>query len=78
MVVGLDYEYVRSHHSYRQALRQALLRARHHGAERMYLGMGATLEKTRFGAHVVKRVAYVQASDHYSADMLATYSAAVA
>ena len=77
MVVGLDYDYVRSHHSYRQALRQALLRARHHGAERMYLGMGATLEKRRFGAQVQERVAYVQASDHYSADMLAAYAADV-
>jgi hypothetical protein len=69
---------VRSHHSYRQALRQALLRARHHGAERVLLGMGAPLEKTRLGARAETRVAYVQASDHYSQEVLAVLEANVA
>jgi hypothetical protein len=75
MIVGLDYDFVRSHHSYRQALRQALLRARAHGATRMPLGMGAPLEKRRFGAREQSRCAYVQASDHYSQDVLATLEA---
>ena len=70
MVIGLDYEYVRSHHSYRQALRQALLRGRSLGARRILLGMGAGLEKRRFGAHAQERVAFAQASDHYSAQVL--------
>ena len=52
MVVGLDYDVVRSHGAYRQALRQAILRGRELGAKRVLLGMGATFEKTRFGAHV--------------------------
>jgi 7-keto-8-aminopelargonate synthetase-like enzyme len=75
MVVGLDYDYVRSHHSYRQCLRQALLRARAHGAERLLLGMGATLEKRRFGAREHQRCAFVQTSDHYAADVLASLAA---
>lgn len=78
MLVGLDYTYVRSHRSYRQALRQALLRARAHGAERILLGMGAPLEKTRLGARAETRVAYVQASDHYSQEVLAVLEANVA
>ena len=61
MIVGLDYEVVRSHGAYRQALRQAIVRARSLGSKRVLLGMGATFEKTRFGAHTQERVAFAQA-----------------
>ncbi len=71
MIVGLDYDFVRSHHAYRQALRQSLLRARELGSRMVLLGMGAALEKRRFGAHAQQRVAFAQASDHYSAQVLA-------
>jgi hypothetical protein len=73
MIVGLDYAYVRSHHSYRQALRQAVLRARERGARRVLLGMGAGLEKRRFGARAERRLAYVQVSDHYAQEVLAAF-----
>jgi hypothetical protein len=75
MVIGLDYAYVHSHHSYRQALRAAMLRARALGARRVLLGMGAGFEKRRFGAHAQERVAFAQASDHYSAQVLAALAA---
>lgn len=75
MVVGLDYDYVRSHGAYRQALRNAVLRARDLGAKRVLLGMGATFEKSRFGAHVQERVAFAQANDHYSSEVLAALAA---
>lgn len=75
MVVGLDYAAVRSHGAYRQALRRAILRARELGSKRVLLGMGATFEKQRFGAHVQERVAFAQASDHYSAEVLAALAA---
>jgi 7-keto-8-aminopelargonate synthetase-like enzyme len=78
MLVGLDYEYVYSHHSYRQALRQALLRARALGAKSVPWGMGATLEKRRFGAKPVARSAFVQTSDHYALEVLASLQADVA
>ena len=77
MIVGLDYAYVRSHHSYRQALRQAMLRARALGSRRVLLGMGAGLEKRRFGAHPQQRVAFAQASDHYNAQVLDALAADV-
>ena len=75
MIVGLDYEYVRSHHSYRQALRQSLLRARAHGSERILLGIGADLEKRRFGATTLERCAFAQASDHYGQQVIAAIEA---
>ncbi len=75
MVVGLDYDVVRTHGAYRQAMRRAILRARELGSRRVLLGMGATFEKTRFGAHVQERVAFAQASDFYSSEVLAALSA---
>jgi 7-keto-8-aminopelargonate synthetase-like enzyme len=75
MVVGLDYAVVRTHGAYRQAMRRAILRARELGSRRVLLGMGATFEKARFGAHVQERVAFAQASDHYSSEVLAALAA---
>jgi 7-keto-8-aminopelargonate synthetase-like enzyme len=75
MIIGLDYEHVRSDHSYRQALRQALLRARAHRSDRVLLGMGASLEKHRFGAVLEHRCAYAQSGDHYSQEVLAGIAA---
>jgi 7-keto-8-aminopelargonate synthetase-like enzyme len=75
MVVGLDYDFVESHHSYRQGLRQAMLRARALGAKRALMGMGARLEKRRFGAEAQERLAFVQSSDHYSQEVLTALAA---
>jgi 7-keto-8-aminopelargonate synthetase-like enzyme len=75
MIIGLDYDHVRSDHSYRQALRQALLRARVHHSDRVLLGMGAPLEKHRFGAHAEHRCAYAQSAEHYSQEVLAEIAA---
>jgi 7-keto-8-aminopelargonate synthetase-like enzyme len=75
MIIGLDYEHVRSDHSYRQALRQALLRARAHQSDRVLLGMGAPLEKHRFGADAEHRCAYAQSAEHYSQEVLAGIAA---
>jgi hypothetical protein len=76
LLVGLDYDYVRSHGSYRQALRQSVLRGRAHGARSVMLGMGAALEKRRFGARPQARCAYVQSADHYSQQLLTDLQAA--
>jgi 7-keto-8-aminopelargonate synthetase-like enzyme len=75
MIIGLDYEHVRSDHSYRQALRHALLRARVHRSDRILLGMGASLEKHRFGATSEHRCAYAQSGEHYSQEVLAEIAA---
>ncbi len=75
MVIGLDYRYVASHGLYRQMLRRALLRARELGVQRVLFGMGATLEKKRFGGRGEERVAFAQASDHYAAEVLAGLAA---
>jgi 7-keto-8-aminopelargonate synthetase-like enzyme len=71
MFVGLDYAFVPTHHSYQQLLFQALRSARRRGARRVFYGMSADLQKSRFGARREKRWAYVQPTDTYNADVLA-------
>jgi 7-keto-8-aminopelargonate synthetase-like enzyme/predicted N-acyltransferase len=75
MVLGLDYRYVRSHGLYRQCLLQAVRRAQHHGLRRVLFGMGAELEKRRFGATPRQNCLYVQMDDHYAVDALAALAA---
>jgi len=70
LVIGLDYDYVLAHGTYRQMLWQAMKRARDLGYPRLYWGMGASLEKRRFGARTERRSAWVQAADHYNMDVL--------
>ena len=73
--VGLDYAYVASHHSYQQLLWQALRSAKRRGAPLVRYGMGADLQKARFGARRQKRWAYVQATETYNADVLSRLAA---
>lgn len=70
MVIGLDYAYVHAHGLYRQCLRHVVLRARALGLPRVLFGMGAPLEKRRFGARPTARVYYVRADDPYSFDAI--------
>ncbi len=70
MVIGLDYRFVESQGLYRQFLRQMMHRGKALGAKRVLLGVGATFEKTRFGATVLPRYAYFQAEDHDNAAVL--------
>ncbi len=50
MLIGLDYEFVENHGVYRQALSHIIERGRELGYQKIRLGMGADLEKRRFGA----------------------------
>lgn len=73
LALGLDYRYVYSHGLYRTMLWQGARRARAHGAERLYLGVGAPLEKRRVGARVVPQAAYMQAISHDNLDELVRF-----
>jgi len=70
VVVGLDYRAVGSHGAYRQCIRQVIRRAVSSGCSRILLGMGAEMEKERFGAQRVRRSLYMQSRDHYQHDVL--------
>jgi hypothetical protein len=59
------------------ALLTVLRRARAHGSRRVLLGMGASLEKRRFGAQPERRCAYFQAREHFNIELLAQIQADV-
>jgi 7-keto-8-aminopelargonate synthetase-like enzyme len=75
LVVGLDYDHLAEHASYRQALRHSVLRALDHRAQFVPLGIGAAIEKRRFGATAQPRSAFAQTDDHYSQELLAALDA---
>jgi hypothetical protein len=70
LLAGMDYPLVESHGLYRQLISQAVRRAEQRGAKRIPFGMGAELEKIRFGARRVKRAMYVQSHDQFHYDVL--------
>jgi hypothetical protein len=75
MVIGLDYRHVHERGLYRQCLLQTLRRARHHGVSRILLGMGAPLEKLRFGARPQAHCLFLRTEDAYPLDLLAALTA---
>lgn len=70
LICGLDYDYL-DRGCYRRLLLQTVRNAQRHGMGRVLLGMGADLEKRRFGARPVPSSVYLQATDSYNADVLA-------
>ena len=77
LVAGLDYRSVREHGAYRQCLAWSIRRAEALGKRRVRLGMGAELEKERFGARRVKRNLWIQARDRFHLDVLSLLSGSV-
>ncbi|MCP3985789.1 MAG: aminotransferase class I/II-fold pyridoxal phosphate-dependent enzyme [bacterium] len=75
LIVGLDYRHVTEDGVYRQCIHHTLERANAHGASRVLMGMGAELEKKRFGAQGEERVLFARAKDHFTADVLTLLSA---
>jgi len=71
VVVGLDYRSVREHGAYRQCLAWMIRRAEQLGRRRLLLGMGAEVEKRRFGARLVARDVWIQLRDPLHAQVLA-------
>ena len=70
LVVGLDYRFVRERGLYRQCLRHSVLRAKSLGAEWVSLGIGAPLEKSRFGAHSEPAQLFMSVDDAFVFEQL--------
>ncbi|HET8963676.1 MAG TPA: hypothetical protein VFM99_07255, partial [Chitinophagales bacterium] len=70
MAVGMDYDYVLTHGSYRQILYQSVLRANYLKCNKLYLGMDAAVEKRRLGVKVIPSSAYLQADDNFNMELM--------
>ncbi|WP_199789453.1 GNAT family N-acetyltransferase [Sorangium cellulosum] len=68
--IGMDYTYLEEYPIYRQLLFQTIWRARSLGFRRVDLGMTASFEKRKVGATLVPKVAYVQAKDNFSMELI--------
>ncbi|MHA7943588.1 aminotransferase class I/II-fold pyridoxal phosphate-dependent enzyme [Formosa sp. 3Alg 14/1] len=68
--IGMDYAYVESHNVYRQLLYQTIKRAGTLGMEHIDFGMTAAFEKKKLGAVITHKVAYMQAKDNFSMEVL--------
>lgn len=70
MIVGLDYEYVRTYGAYKQILYQTLLRAQSLNCKKLDLAYTAEMEKKKIGATVEKSYAFMLSFEHYSHTIL--------
>jgi 7-keto-8-aminopelargonate synthetase-like enzyme/predicted N-acyltransferase len=69
MIIGMDYNFP-EHNVYRQALFRLINRAKELNFERVNLGLTANLEKKKFGARIISKVAYVQARDNFNMELI--------
>ncbi|MGS2739645.1 aminotransferase class I/II-fold pyridoxal phosphate-dependent enzyme [Sinomicrobium sp. M5D2P17] len=68
--IGMDYRYAREYQLYRQMLYQTVIRAGSLGFRRVDFGLSASFEKKKIGAKVISKVAYVQAMDNFSMELM--------
>ena len=72
LLVGLNYEFVREHNTYKQILYQAVVRAKSLGCKNLDLAFTAEMEKKKVGAKIHETYAFVQATEHLSYAILET------
>ncbi|MCM4161597.1 aminotransferase class I/II-fold pyridoxal phosphate-dependent enzyme [Antarcticibacterium flavum] len=70
--IGMDYSFSREYNIYRQLLFQTIKRARELKFQQVDLGFSASFEKRKLGARVIPKVAYVQAKDNFSMELMGT------
>ena len=68
--IGMDYNYAFKHQVYRQLLYQTVKRAGETGFKTIDFGMTAGFEKKKIGATVIEKIAYIQAKDNFSLELM--------
>lgn len=69
-LIGLNYHYTLEFSVYRQMLYQTILRAKSENFSRIDFGLSASFEKKKIGAQVTPKIAYIQAKDNFSMEMM--------
>lgn len=70
MLIGIDYEFQKEFHCYRQALYKVITHNFSIGIEKINLGFAASFEKKKLGAEIIPTCAYMQLKDNYSMQVL--------
>lgn len=68
-LIGMDYK-AQKFQLYRQLLFQTIKRAKKLGFKKIDFGITASFEKRKLGATIIPRVAYVQAKDNFSMELI--------
>ena len=70
LVAGIDYAIESKYHVYPQTMWQTILRAHYNQSKVLFLGYTASQNKRKFGARVLKNLAYVQMKDSFNAELI--------
>jgi 7-keto-8-aminopelargonate synthetase-like enzyme/predicted N-acyltransferase len=71
-LIGMDYDYAKEFQLYRQLLFQTIKRTRELNRSKIDFGFSATFEKRKLGATIIPKVAYIQARDNFSMELMGT------
>lgn len=71
-LIGMDYDYAKEFQIYRQLLFQVIKRALELNLNKIDFGVSATFEKRKLGATIIPKVAYIQARDNFSMELMGT------
>ena len=72
MIMGIDYDFQEEYKCYKQALYQLVERGGKLGKKAVNLGLAASIEKQKYGAKPLEIVAYMQAQDNYSLEVVSS------
>jgi 7-keto-8-aminopelargonate synthetase-like enzyme len=68
--IGMDYNFTTEFQTYRQMLYQTIVRAKSLKFSKIDFGMSASFEKKKVGAVVTPKIAYIQAKDNFSMELM--------
>lgn len=70
IIIGLDYDYLKTHSVYKQTLFHSIIRGGQLKSDKIFLGFTASEVKRKFGANAIPQVAYFQTQDNYSLSVI--------
>ncbi|MFT6638801.1 MAG: 7-keto-8-aminopelargonate synthetase-like enzyme/predicted N-acyltransferase [Flavobacterium sp.] len=71
-LIGMDYNWAKEFNLYRQLLFQTIKRANELNFPQIDFGVSASFEKRKLGAEIIPKVAYIQARDNYTMEVMNT------
>ena len=74
LIVGLNYDYVKSHHLYKQVMFHMVKRANELDKSKTYLGITSDYEKQKYGAQLTPIFTFMKVDSMYNLDLLSSLS----
>lgn len=74
LIVGLNYDYIKSHHLYKQIMYYMVKRGNDLGKAKTYLGLTSDYEKQKYGAKSIPFYGYLKVDNIYNLDLLSSLS----